>query len=1622
MTFKKKALVMALLTAYLESGAVLANSPLTQQLKEQAQFWAQRGKDENAADAWRKILKIEPSNVDALLALILFEAKAGNTTQAKAYYSKLRGSQATITQLRTAENAVLHGNNGVGGGQLEEARKLAKQGDADSAVEAYKQMGDPAKLKGDAAFEYFQVLAGTKAGYPDAKRGMEKLLKENPGNSRYALAYAQVLTYREPTRIEGMAALEQLTAKADVGKQAGDSWRQALSWMGVKNENARHFRRYLDKFPEDQVISERLASLSHPAAPTVLEEKNNPAKVLAAAKQNTAVKAAAETRQKIEAAPKAEIVAKAESKTESKAEVKAETKVASKAEAKAEAHTKVAGDSLEKTRMAAFKALDENDLKTAETAFQALIKSHPKDSAGYGGMGLVKMRQDEFIDSRALLQKAVDLSPANRKDQWKPAFDRANYWGTIADARTAFENSDSAKGIALLRKAVEMDPKESVGILQLGDALMAENDPVGAEANFRLVLKNDAKNLGALDSLIGLLALQKRIKDLEELSAFMSPRQMQVLSELKATQLWDKAKLAEAAGDIATAQASLEDAVLITPDNPWLRMALAKIYLGQNAPGAARALMDAIANVENPQAEALYASALLSAMQQLWWEGLMTLERLPVAARKPEMFELQKRLWTRVQVDRLNVFANRGDTLRSRELLGLIENAAGNDAEFVGIIAAFHMKVGDPAHGLALVKRAVDSTPKPQAGLLLQYGMALLRANQEAELLAVMRKVTEMPNLTAAEVADYKDLQRIVSMRYSERAREAGDYASAFNFIQPMLMADPDDNLLLLSLARIYTSAGDTETARDLYQRVLQAEPENPEVLQALVYAAIQVKDFNSAEQYLATLMQLQPDNPRFISLAGNLARAQGNNGRALEYFRQALAMEQAQRPNNGMGANGIRLVAQAQPAIANDFSVNPFADRSGRPQTAAAVNYAPVQQAQIPNSKSAIFAPVGVPMQQAVPQYAPPLQAQFQGQYPQAQYVQPQYAQPQYAQPQYVPAPQAQYIQPASQYVIPQLSAAALAGAQARAGNQAMATAIVTPAPAPAIPQLPAIVQNARAPAAVTPQAYAPTAVPAAVQGGTSGNTGSASGAATVYQIPPANLTRSPLTQAPVLQANPLQTPAAVPRNNDGAGSSGYGGNAPAVPTPYIPPKTSYTATPVAVPQQYASGGSSVNYVGTVAANTSNAAVPSRSKASKPANVSAEEAALLKEIDAINELNHSDITVAVAGRVRSGEKGLSALSDLETPIEARLSTLGLGQFGLKIIPVVADAGTLNLNDSNIAGQFGRNAIVVERAKYAKVPFTTIARQQGLPTVASLDEEAKGVALSLSYEIAGVRADIGSSPIGFPIQNVVGGLRWSGSDDGASLGIELARRSVTDSYLSYAGAKDSLYGLTWGGVTRTGVKIDTSYDGEDGGVYASLGYYSLTGKNVVKNTEAEFGLGAYWRAYKSNDFSFTTGLGLTSFFYNKNLRYFTYGHGGYFSPKSYVAVGIPLEIAGRKGKFSYQLATSLGVQHFRELAAAYYPNSPADQTDLEQFAAANPTVNIQTSYPGQTRTAFAFKIGGAAEYQLSPHLFLGGKLSADNSGDFNDTSAAVYLRYSFEPRKSPVGFPPVAPKAYYQGY
>lgn len=1384
MLVKKKAILLALLSACFD-GTAIANTALNQKLLEQAQYWLQRGREDNAADAWRKLLKADPANVDAVAGLGLFEAHNGHSAEAKNYLSKLRQLQAAAPQIAELEAAIKSGSSGKT--QLAEARQLAQQGKADEAIERYKLAGAPAKLKGDAALEYYQVLSGTLEGYDDARAGLEQLVKDNPANNRYALALAQVYTYRAPSRAEGLRLLAELSKKTEVAKQAEESWRQGLTWLGGKKEDERLLHAYLERHPDDRAIKDRLAEIS---------------------KQNR---------------------------------VSPPAQRAYSGHAGGDAVAKLARNPMAKSQAAAYRALQKGELAEAETEFESILKTRPEDAAALGGLGLVRMKQELFAIARDLLERAINASPKSGKKQWKQAHESAAYWALVQEANAERDGGRPQQAITLLRKALQINDSEPTGRLLLGDALLATDDPVAAEANYRGVLAEHKHHEQALFSLIGLLRQQKRDKEAEALTAKLSAAQRTALAGggeyQRVAALREMARQAEAGGDIAGAQMALEDAMLAAPDNVWIRLELARLYQRRDLPGQARSLLSGLLGAEPPMPDALYVSALLSAEQQLWWEGLNTLERIPESARTKDMAVLQKTLWIQVQMERAGVLAQQGRQQQANDILRQAEAAAGNAPEYVSVLAAGYIKNGELGRGLSLLRQALAKTGKPAFGLRLQYADALLRTRQDAELEPLIRQLYAMPNLQPQDLAALYNLRLALALRQAEAAREAGNLAAAYDYIAPLLAEKPDDNRLLLALARMYSSAGDTMQATELFAKVLESEPDNLEAYQAMVYAGIAIKDYAGAETYLVELLNRQPDNPRYIALAGRLARAQGNNAKALELFRQAMALERSQ-PAAGLGANGLRLVDQQGPASLNKVPANPFAGRS--------FGTTPASRSQDSGPNLREVTPGGLPR-----------------------------------------------LMPA----------------------------------APAVPVAP-----------IAPASQAPA-----------------------------------FNDAPLAAAAPAPQPAqfAVPVQVYG------GATLPASPAPA---KSTLSKAPLSVT-----------------------------------------ASLQQEIDAIQDLNKSAVSAGFSARARSGEKGLSQLKDLETPIELQVASLGKGQLGLKLIPVLVDAGTLYLNDTSIAGQYGRNAQLNERAKFDKQPFTTIAAQEGLPNVPALTQQAKGVALSLSYEIASLKIDVGASPVGFAVNNVVGGVRWSEQIDGVTLGAELSRRSVTDSYLSYAGARDSIYGLAWGGVTKSGLHLDASYDGEEGGVYASTGFYSLNGQNVARNSMFELGGGAYWRAYRSSDTTLTTGLNLTSMFYNKNLRYFSYGQGGYFSPKSYVALGVPLELAGRKGRLAYQLGTSIGVQHFSEGSSAYYPNSSADQADLELFAAANPNVNVQTYYPGQTRTGVQFKLLGALEYQLNPQLFIGGRLSVDNSGDFTDGAGALYLRYAFEPQKRAIAFPPVAPKPYYLG-
>ena len=354
----------------------------------------------------------------------------------------------------------------------------------------------------------------------------------------------------------------------------------------------------------------------------------------------------------------------------------------------------------------------------------------------------------------------------------------------------------------------------------------------------------------------------------------------------------------------------------------------------------------------------------------------------------------------------------------------------------------------------------------------------------------------------------------------------------------------------------------------------------------------------------------------------------------------------------------------------------------------------------------------------------------------------------------------------------------------------------------------------------------------------------------------------------------------------------------------------------------------------------------------------------------------------ALHSRVRDGESGLSRLFNIETPMELRGGVSRVGQFGIRAVPVYLDAGS-------ISGE--------QLLRFGALPLIN-----GGDDTRSLSDS--GLALGLTYRAGSFSADIGSTPLGFTEERLTGGVRWTPTTDVWRFAFDLSRRPVSDSVLAYAGIEDPLLGVTTGAINRTGARIDVAYDLGRLGVYGNFGFSTFDGRNTDDNSAGELGGGVYVRALRDGRRTLTYGLNITTFFYDKNRRYFTFGHGGYFSPQFFLGVTVPVELSGTWGKFSYRLNGALGLQTFREDGAALFPNNANLQTELEDIILANPDTRLVGGYASSSQSGLGYAMGGALEYRVSPTLSVGGAVGSDNARDFTEYQFTGFLRYYFHPQ------------------
>jgi predicted Zn-dependent protease len=361
----------------------------------------------------------------------------------------------------------------------------------------------------------------------------------------------------------------------------------------------------------------------------------------------------------------------------------------------------------------------------------------------------------------------------------------------------------------------------------------------------------------------------------------------------------------------------------------------------------------------------------------------------------------------------------------------------------------------------------------------------------------------------------------------------------------------------------------------------------------------------------------------------------------------------------------------------------------------------------------------------------------------------------------------------------------------------------------------------------------------------------------------------------------------------------------------------------------------------------------------------------------------------------KAGSAGISTLDHAELPAELRLP---LGYWG----QLFARADTLRLSAGRLPADYDRAAVF--GSVQAAGPASLAAFADGV------DIQASGVALGLGLETEHWRADIGHTPTAFPVNYFVGGLRYDGRLAGSDLRVDVSQRAVTSSLLSYAGARDPASGRSWGGVRAAGAHAQLDRQIGRLGLFASLGLDRYRGENVADNGSFKLRLAGDWKLRDHADDTLYAGLAASYWRYQHNLRYYSFGHGGYYSPQSYVSLSAPLDWRGRADRWSYQLRASPSYSWSREDRAPFYPDDAALQTAA--LSSPLPSGYDAPYYDGGSGGGFGYSLSAALGYQITPHWSAGARAAIDRSDYYEPNLFYLLLRYRFEATDEAPDYPP----------
>ena len=219
--------------------------------------------------------------------------------------------------------------------------------------------------------------------------------------------------------------------------------------------------------------------------------------------------------------------------------------------------------------------------------------------------------------------------------------------------------------------------------------------------------------------------------------------------------------------------------------------------------------------------------------------------------------------------------------------------------------------------------------------------------------------------------------------------------------------------------------------------------------------------------------------------------------------------------------------------------------------------------------------------------------------------------------------------------------------------------------------------------------------------------------------------------------------------------------------------------------------------------------------------------------------------------------------------------------------------------------------------------------------------------------------------------------------------LDVHQKAVEESILSYVGLQDPYSDAKWGRVVKSGGEVEYTFTLSPA-YWLSLkgGYDYYWGENVFGNHAFHSAI-AFGKTFSKDKWDISPSLFLSGNHFQRDTSYYTFGHGGYFSPDLFYITGPAIRFQTKPGQtFWVDGQVSAGFMHYHLDGSPHFP--------------------FESNQNGQYKEVFSSSLGYSMQLEgqklLTSHWSAGGFLKLNNSANYTDRTVGLSFCYFLEPR------------------